>query len=222
MARKKAAKKSSTKLKLAAGVAAATIAATALISFTLSSKPVEIPIYSAVRVVDGDTFVTAEKQNIRLAGVQAPELDQCGGPESKRALEKLVLKKPIYLKVTFRDPFNRLVSQVYVNGKYVNSEMLKNGNGYIKSTTPGQDLTSFSDEAKKKKLGIFSSKCTQLVNPKNSACTIKGNDRNGKIYYTPSCGVYPNVSVQLYLGDQWFCSEKAAQKAGFRKPSQCP
>lgn len=184
--------------------------------------PFPVPAYRAVRVIDGDTFVTEEKQNIRLSSTQAPEKDRCGYEEATKELEKLVMGKPLYIKVVFRDKYSRLVSLVYSPDGFVNELMLSKGMAYIASTIGNEKISLASDLAREKKLGIFSNKCTQMENQEKPKCNVKGNDRNGKIYYLPSCGVYHNVSVQLYLGDRWFCSEKEAIAAGFRKPQQCP
>ena len=102
--------------------------------------------------------------------------------------------------------------------------MLENGYSYYSRSSPGEigdDLKKATEKAREEKKGIFSDSCTQMVNKEKASCNIKGNDRNGKIYYVPECGVYNNVTVQLYLGDRWFCTEKEAIKAGFRKPEQC-
>ncbi len=184
--------------------------------------PFPVPAYRAARVIDGDTFVTEEKQYIRLDSVQAPEKDRCGFEEAKIELEKLVLNKPLYIKVVFRDKFSRLIAQVYSPDGFVNEVMLSKGLAYVDGGEKGLVIASASALAREKKLGIFSEKCTQSENLEKPKCNIKGNDRNGKIYYLPSCGVYHNVFVQLYLGDQWFCSEKEAVAVGFRRPEQCP
>ncbi|OGG03703.1 hypothetical protein A2W14_03995 [Candidatus Gottesmanbacteria bacterium RBG_16_37_8] len=189
------------------------------------SKPMPVPFYTVARVIDGDTFVTEEKQNIRISSTEAPELEQCGGLEAKKALEKLILGKPVYLKVLFLDPYRRFISLVYTPDSFVNEEMLKGGYSYYYRTSPGsigEILNKAGDEARNNKRGVYSQKCTQRKNAANPSCSIKGNTRNGKIYYVPQCGFYDQVEVQLYLGDRWFCTEKEAIKSGFRAPSQCP
>lgn len=137
----------------------------------------------------------------------------------------MVLNKPVYLKILYRDPYQRLVSLVYTKDYFVNEIMLSKGFSYYARSLTGEigdKLGVAADKARTNKAGVFGSKCTQLANPDKPKCNIKGNTRNGNIYYLPECGVYHNVEVQLYLGDQWFCSEKEAIAAGFRKPSQCP
>lgn len=188
-------------------------------------KPMQVPAYSVLRVIDGDSFETVEHQYIRVASTEAPELDRCGGTEAKAALEKFVAGKPVYLKVVYRDPYQRLVSLVYTKDRFINEAMLSGGYSYYLRGSPGEigeELKSATGKARQKKVGIFSSTCTQMTNTGKPSCNIKGNTRNGNIYYVPGCGVYDNVEVQLYLRDRWFCSEKEAISTGFRKPKQCP
>ena len=181
--------------------------------------------YTVGRVIDGDTFVTAEKQVIRLANVSAPELQYCGGTEAKLALEKLIFGKKLHLKVIFNDRFKRLVSLVYTDDGFVNKQMLESGWTYLERVDGGdtQDLLSVTQQARVQSKGIFSDTCTQDHNLKKPKCNIKANiGRSDNIYHYPGCGQYNNVKVQLYLGDQWFCTKTEAEKAGFRQADLCP
>lgn len=204
----------------------AALAGGILIGFGQGKPSVPVPAYEAARVIDGDTFETKEGLRIRLASSEAPALDLCAGKEAKEKLEELILNKTLYLKVTYFDTYRRLVSLVYTDTDFVNEMMLSSGNAYYSRSTPGaigDTLKLATAKAREEKKGLFSESCTQTVNAKNKKCDIKGNtSRNGKIYYLPECGVYPNVELQLYLGDQWFCSESQAKAAGFRPPEQCP
>ena len=209
----------------AAAVATALAAGTYFMISFGKGKIFPVPAYQVLRVIDGDTFETTDHQRIRVASIQAPELNQCGWEEAKTKLEKLIVDKRVYLKVIYRDPYQRLVSLVYVDSSFVNEEMLAGGYVYYLRSVQGEigeTLKIATDKARQKKTGIFSDTCTQMLNKEKPACNVKGNTRNGNIYYVPKCGVYDNVEVQLYLGDRWFCSEKEAVKAGFRKPEQCP
>lgn len=86
-----------------------------------------------------------------------------------------------------------------------------------------EKFTIISQQARGRKMGIFLEKCTQLENSENPKCNIKGNvSRYGKYYRTNKCSQYNITILQLYLGDQWFCTEKEAQKAGFTKAPDCP
>ena len=69
------------------------------------------------RVVDGDTFDCFPVGRVRLADINAPELNTPGGPEAKKALTGLVLYKRVYLDVDDRyvmDRYNRVVAVAYV------------------------------------------------------------------------------------------------------------
>lgn len=181
--------------------------------------------YEVTSVTDGGTFVTKEKQHIRLDSVNAPEIDSCLGKEAKAELGKLVLNKKVFLKVTYTNG-SRLIASAYTIQGNVGELMLKKGLATFtdKGTQKGSGLLETANIASSKKLGVYSSTCTQSVNPVNPKCNIKGNINNAnsdKIYRYPSCDLYGITLVQLHLGDKWFCSEKEALKAGFSKPDDC-
>lgn len=185
----------------------------------------DLPAYTVARVIDGDTFETTDNLRIRLALSDAPELSRCGGPEAKKALEQLIGGKPVYVRVTLVDGYRRLLGMVYTKNIFVNEEMLRRGYSYYPSSNPQfkDVLRPAIEEARAKKLGIHGPTCTQRENTEKPSCTVKANiSTRGKIYYTPDCGIYDRVDVQLYQGDQWFCTKEEAEKAGFRPPVQCP
>lgn len=57
-----------------------------------------------------------------------------------------------------------------------------------------------------------------------SDCGIKGNISTAgeKIYHLPGCGSYAKTQIDEKRGERWFCSEKEAQEAGWRKALNCP
>jgi len=57
-----------------------------------------------------------------------------------------------------------------------------------------------------------------------SDCDIKGNISTSgeKIYHLPGCGSYAKTQVDEKRGERWFCSEREAQEAGWRKALNCP
>ena len=53
---------------------------------------------------------------------------------------------------------------------------------------------------------------------------IKGNIDKAtyeKFYHLPECKHYNQVIMELDIGEKYFCSEKEAKKAGFKKASGC-
>lgn len=215
------------RLKNSAVIGAAVILGGGAIWFFGKGKPLfPLPTYHVLSVTDGDTFQTLEKQRIRLTDIQAPELENCGGSEAKQTLEKLILNKDLYIKVLYRDANNRLISEVYNQNGNVSEQLVKVGAAYYMTfRKENPKLKMASQIARKNKLGIFSDRCIQDKNLKQPKCVIKGNkpefDNSVKNYRFPGCGKYVETQVELYKGDQWFCTEKEAQKAGFSKGGDC-
>jgi endonuclease YncB( thermonuclease family) len=220
------AKKSKRWLKKLTTAGAAALTAGSVLWVSVGREKIALPATEAVRVIDGDTFETKEGQHIRLASTEAPQLELCGGQAAKKRLEELVLDQPLYVKTVYVDFWKRPVALVYAGKILVNQVMLAEGLSEYERSSPGiigWRLNRATQIARKEKKGIFGESCTQSVNRKNPDCRIKGNvGQKDKIYYLPDCGVYPNVEMELYKGDEWFCTEAQAVKAGFRKPSQCP
>ncbi|MBI5356653.1 thermonuclease family protein [Candidatus Collierbacteria bacterium] len=183
--------------------------------------------YTVTEVTDGDTFVTNTGAKVRILGIDAPEMGLCGSQEAKDELEKLILNKKVKISSTANDTFKRLVSDVYLDGASVNNLMIASGWAAYDSSDSldAKAMRESGENARKNKIGIYSQKCSQTI-PPDGKCRVKANinDATGdKIYYLPSCGVrYDNISVDLFRGDQWFCSEKQAQTAGFAKAKACP
>lgn len=193
--------------------------------WVIGKNKVPVSSYVATVVVDGDTFVTKEDQIIRLTSINAPEMERCGGKEAQKELEKIISGKPLYMKVVFRDIYNRLVADVFTPEGSVSEKMLASGwVYYYRRTESESDLKTIGERAREAKIGIYGPKCTQIKNPVNSECAIKANNAIGsrnKQYRFPSCGQYNNTSVQLYMGDEWFCTETEAKKAGYTKGADC-
>jgi len=178
-------------------------------------------------IIDGDTLVLEGKVKLRLRNIDAPELDLCGGQEAKEELEKLVSNKKVVIEEQILDQWGRPMALVYVDKKLVNEEMLKSGwvRFHSDSTSQREALKTAGNQAKKELLGVWSSKCQQTKNPENSKCIIKGNlDQNSgrKIYYFPGCSQYEFTIIEKDIGEDWFCTEKEAQEAGFVRAKSCP
>ncbi|PIS09431.1 hypothetical protein COT75_01375 [Candidatus Beckwithbacteria bacterium CG10_big_fil_rev_8_21_14_0_10_34_10] len=177
-------------------------------------------------VIDGDTLVLDGKVRLRLRHLDAPELEYCGGLEAKEILESLVLGKKVVLKDSILDQQGRQMALVYVGRKLVNEEMLKSGwaRYHHDQSSVTEKLKKVGLEVKEAGLGIFSSLCYQTENLTEPDCLIKGNiDKNSpkRLYYFPGCAQYDFTIVEKDLGEDWFCSEKEAQKAGFEKSKKC-
>ena len=206
------------------GLLVATSIASGILGLSFGKAKLNVPSYQAVRIIDGDTFETEEKQWIRLSGIDAPEKGFCGYNEAKKELEKLVIGKDLYIKVVYHDS-TRLMGLVYNNKGLVATQMLASGwaEFHNRENVDFPEMGEASNTARDKKLGLFSKLCTQEVNPKDPTCDIKGNriNNNTATYHLPGCSSYVTSIIQLHHGDQWFCTEGQAQKAGFVKAKTC-
>ncbi len=72
--------------------------------------------WTVVRVTDGDTFIVqndaGKRERVRLRRVNAPELDEPGGPEARDALEAALLGKRIKLTIYARDKWGRIIAEI--------------------------------------------------------------------------------------------------------------
>jgi len=179
-----------------------------------------------VEVLDGDTFVIPGKQRVRLMNIDAPDMEHCGGLQAKQCLEELVLGKRVDLEEIIVGQYHRIVAMVYVNDLLVEEEMLSRGLAVFTGVknAQGEKLKEVYTQVKEAGIGIFGPDCYQLENIKDPDCKIKGNnarDTGKKIYHFPGCSAYSGVIVEKFWGDQWFCTEAEAQKAGFVKSKNC-
>ena len=84
-----------------------------------------------INVVDGDTVhllnLKDNKLSVRLHHIDAPELDQLYGKESKFLLEKLILHKKVIIIGNKKDKYKRLLGVISLDEVDINLEMIKAG-----------------------------------------------------------------------------------------------
>jgi len=113
-----------------------------------------------IEVFDGDTvtvLLNKRHYRIRIAGIDAPELDQAFGNESKRYLSNLVLNKMVYGVCKGSDKYARNICTFQVTGgEIVQNAMVKSGMAwhYTKHSSD-ETLARLEQEAKKAKLGLW-------------------------------------------------------------------
>ena len=131
---------------------------------TLSLVASVLGAYSSIeniRIVDGDTIkgiVDGKEITIRLVEIDAPEMDQPFGVESKKFLKNLIEDKKVTLISEGKDRYDRTLGELFVNKNNINETMVKSGfawvyDRYVKNLL----LYSYQDEAKSKNLGIWQS-----------------------------------------------------------------
>lgn len=86
-----------------------------------------------VGVHDGDTLTvlhglrSKKAVKVRLAGIDAPEIGQAFGTNSKKALSDLVFGKTIHVSDHGHDDYGRTIADVYVDDVWINLAMVGQG-----------------------------------------------------------------------------------------------
>lgn len=180
-----------------------------------------------LEVLDGDTLLLDGKVRLRLRHIDAPELEFCAGIESKEFLENLVKGKKVFVQEEVIGQKGRPLALVYLGNKLINKEILENGWGryHHDKSSKEEELKEAGKVAKEGRIGLYSPDCYQTENLENPECNIKGNidinNKEIKRYYFPGCAQYEFAIVEKDKGEQWFCSEKEAQEAGYVKAKSC-
>jgi endonuclease YncB( thermonuclease family) len=112
-----------------------------------------------IRVVDGDTIraeAKGEEIKIRLVEIDAPEINQPFGAQSKNFLNKLLYEKDVTLIAQGEDRYGRVLGEIYANGESANALMIKSGfawvyDRYVKDSS----LYKYQDQAKAENLGLW-------------------------------------------------------------------
>jgi len=133
--------------------------------FLLSCAPVATESQvKVVRVIDGDTIEIAGGAHVRYIGMDTPETYpkvEFYGPEAKAKNIELVEGKLVTLEkdVSDTDKYGRLLRYVYVDGVFVNGELVRLGYAeavaYPPDTRYQWQLEQLEKEAKAAKLGIW-------------------------------------------------------------------
>lgn len=113
-----------------------------------------------IKVYDGDTVTLADKTRIRLYGIDAPEKKQKGGMFSQQNLAKKILNREIKYEPVSVDRYGRVVGKIYAGGEYINRYMIESGSAwyYAEYAKDAKDLAEAFENARSKRIGIFSEK----------------------------------------------------------------
>ena len=115
-----------------------------------------------IRVVDGDTIRAEAKGKeikIRLVEIDAPEMNQPFGAQSKNFLNRLLYKKDITLISQGEDRYGRTLGEIYANGESANILMIKSGFAWVYDRfVKDSSLYRYQDQAKAKNLGLWQAK----------------------------------------------------------------
>ena len=208
-----------------------------------------------VSVTDGDTIkvrINGQIESVRFLLVDTPETkhprlgEQPFGQEAKSFTKNMLEGKTVQLEkdVSDRDKYGRLLYYLYVDGKSVQEELLRNGLArvayiYAPNTKYVDQYYAIQKEAQAKGKGIWSvenyvqedgyheevidGKQEEVVENKQSQqltgdCKIKGNisSSGDKIYHMPGQQYYDVTKIDTSKGEHYFCSPEEAEQAGFR------
>jgi micrococcal nuclease len=126
-------------------------------------------LHQVARVYDGDTIILEGRKQVRLLGVNTPEIEsrhrseEPGGVAAKKWLQNQLRDNQVYLEFdqVKRDKYKRLLAHVFLpNGKHVNLALLESGLAAISIIPPNgrysDKLIQAQQYAEKQKLGIWS------------------------------------------------------------------
>ena len=124
--------------------------------------------FKVSRVIDGDTIEIEGGQKVRYIGMDTPEtVDprkpvQCFGLEASKKNKELVEGKSVRLEkdITDRDLYKRLLRYVWVEGIFVNLELIKQGFANSATFPPDvkyqKEFFAAEKEAKENNRGLWS------------------------------------------------------------------
>jgi len=122
-----------------------------------------------IKVVDGDTIhllIDGKKERIRLAEIDTPEKEQAYGLESTAALSALLSFGDITIRLTDIDRYKRWVAHVYIDKRWVNLTMVKQGHAWVYTRyATSKPLFDAEQQARAQLLGLWQTPATDLMPP---------------------------------------------------------
>lgn len=88
----------------------------------------------AVSIHDGDTITlqtAIDNKKIRLTGIDAPELKQPFGAESRDALKQDILNQTVTVDTNKQDKYGRSVGKIILNGEDINLKQVSRGMAWV-------------------------------------------------------------------------------------------
>lgn len=132
------------------------LAAAFFITFSVFSvqeftKPSAAENAFVTRVIDGDTIETDNGLTVRILGINTPEKKQFLYEDAKSFLKNLVEGKNITMEkdVVDRDIYGRLLRYVFINGTFVESQLLEKGLANAFIIPPNEKYSAKLKEAEK-------------------------------------------------------------------------
>jgi len=165
---------------------------------TTTSPAPEGEVVGVEAVLDGDSLAVyrnGQRVEVRLAGINTPEADECFGDAARTVLSELTGNEVILVGVAEeddRDQFGRLLRNVYVGGTWLNLTMVETGAALaLQSGTPDEAaLVAAEDGAWQGGAGLWGS----------SVCgAFPEGMRIGDIRYDPPGRDFENKEEEFVL-----------------------
>lgn len=194
------------------------------------------PITGPITVIDGDTFQVAGVR-IRLHAIDAPETDQhcvteqgadwaCGGWITRAVRDQFDGAQATCIPLEL-DKYGRTVARCNARGVDVGEWLVSEGFAFA-YVRYGDDYVEQEKAAAIFDRGLHAvrlqspsrHRATRAKGriPPDDSCKIKGNISSSgtRIYHVPGQEFYERTGIREGQGERWFCSEAAAQAAGWR------
>jgi len=136
----------------------------------VDTKPALIDdFYKVTKVIDGDTIILEDGRKIRLLGIDASERGYPYYNKSKSYLSYLVLDKKVQLEsdLVDKDEHGRFLRYVYVDGTFVNEQLVKEGLAHafiISDLKYEKQLSEAEFYAREHEFGVWKINVTQATN----------------------------------------------------------
>ena len=189
-------------------------------------------------VLSGDQL-RLNGQVVRLSGVEAPEAEQsCGGQgkearwkcgeAARKQLRELVGTKPVRCEVgSVADKATTGVCRIGTLD--IAAELVTRGHVFASQGLFSSGYGRLEQDARNAKRGVWKGVAERPEEYRNrlweaakknapQGCPIKGQiSRNERVYVVPWQPKYREARVRADKGERWFCSEREAEAAGFRR-----
>jgi len=122
-------------------------------------KTLILSLALVVSVHDGDTLKLDDGRTIRLSGIDAPEITQPFGIESRDLLRKFTRKKTIRIETHGKDRYGRMIGEIFVGKKSINRAMVSRGAAWWFRKYAPKDtcLRALEESAAKHRNGLWKS-----------------------------------------------------------------
>lgn len=116
---------------------------------------------SVTHITDGDTLWVRtapgrKAQQLRLQGIDAPELCQPGGAQAREALQRHVHAQHVRVRTSGRDTYGRTLAQVHLGSHDVGAWMVRQGHAW--SPRHGRQASPYGEQersARAERLGLW-------------------------------------------------------------------